>query len=94
IDPGDRFSITELLVVFKYFVKLTIHAVSGCDVAGIIFEVGEGMSKFKKGDEVYDDIQDFPGRKPKQYDTLARYTTVEEHLLALKPSNLSFEEST
>ncbi|KAH9328449.1 hypothetical protein KI387_000557 [Taxus chinensis] len=71
----------------------TFPAVPGCDVAGVIAEVGEGVSKFKKGDEVYGDIQDFPGRKPKQYGTLAQYTVAEEDLVALKPSNLSFEEA-
>ncbi|XP_057866467.2 2-methylene-furan-3-one reductase [Cryptomeria japonica] len=68
-------------------------AVPGCDVAGIVADVGEGVSKFKKGDEVYGDIQDFTVGNPKQVGTLAEFTVAEEHLLALKPSNLSFEEA-
>ena len=43
--------------------------------------------------EVYGDIQDFTAGNPKQLGTLAEYTVAEEHLLALKPKNLSFEEA-
>lgn len=67
--------------------------VPGCDLAGVVAEVGEGVTKFKKGDEVYADIQDFTVGNPKQVGTLAEFTVAEEHLLALKPSNLSFEEA-
>ncbi|XP_057866465.2 2-methylene-furan-3-one reductase [Cryptomeria japonica] len=67
--------------------------VPGCDLAGVVVEVGDGVSKFKKGDEVYGDIQDFTAGNPKQVGTLAEFTVAEEHLLALKPTNLSFEEA-
>jgi 2-methylene-furan-3-one reductase len=67
--------------------------VPGCDLAGVVADVGEGVSKFKKGDEVYGDIQDFTVGNPRQVGTLAEFTVAEEHLLALKPSNLSFEEA-
>jgi len=68
-------------------------AVPGCDVAGVVVEVGDGISKFKNGDEVYTDVQDFTAGRPKQLGTLAQYTVVEEHLVAAKPTNLSFEEA-
>eukprot|EP01018_Ginkgo_biloba_P018317 Gb_34177 [translate_table: standard] len=68
-------------------------AVPGWDVAGVIEKVGDGVSKFNKGDEVYGDIQNFAGGRPKQLGTLAQYTAAEETLIALKPSNLSFEEA-
>eukprot|EP01018_Ginkgo_biloba_P017890 Gb_28399 [translate_table: standard] len=68
-------------------------AVPGCDVSGIVVDVGEGVSKFNKGDEVYSDVQDFTEGKPRQCGTLAQYTAVEEGLVALKPKNLSFEEA-
>ncbi|XP_057866463.1 2-methylene-furan-3-one reductase [Cryptomeria japonica] len=67
--------------------------VPGCDLAGVVADVGEGVSKFKKGDEVYGDIQDFTVGNPRQVGTLAEFTVAEEHLLALKPTNLSFEEA-
>ncbi|XP_057866462.2 2-methylene-furan-3-one reductase [Cryptomeria japonica] len=62
-------------------------------MAGVVAEVGKGVSKFKKGDEVYGDILEIVEGNPWQVGTLAQYTVVEEHLLALKPSNLSFEEA-
>nr|ABR16979.1 unknown [Picea sitchensis] len=68
-------------------------AVPGCDAAGVVVEVGDGVSKFKIGDEVYSDIQNFTAGRPKQLGTLAQYTLVEEHLVAPKPTNLSFEEA-
>ncbi|XP_057866470.1 2-methylene-furan-3-one reductase isoform X2 [Cryptomeria japonica] len=68
-------------------------AVPGCDMCGVVEEVGEGVSKFKKGDEVYSDIQYFTSEKPKDCGTLAQYTVVEEDLAAHKPKNLSFEEA-
>ncbi|GLJ46172.1 hypothetical protein SUGI_0972590 [Cryptomeria japonica] len=68
-------------------------AVPGCDMCGVVEEVGEGVSKFKKGDEVYSDIQYFTSEKPKDCGTLAQYTVVEEDLTAIKPKNLSFEEA-
>ncbi|XP_057866461.1 2-methylene-furan-3-one reductase [Cryptomeria japonica] len=67
--------------------------VPGADVAGVVAEVGQGVSKFKKGDEVYADVLKITEGVPRQVGTLAEYTVAEEHLLALKPSNLSFEEA-
>uniref|UniRef100_A0A0C9QR89 TSA: Wollemia nobilis Ref_Wollemi_Transcript_13022_1453 transcribed RNA sequence n=1 Tax=Wollemia nobilis TaxID=56998 RepID=A0A0C9QR89_9CONI len=68
-------------------------AVPGCDMCGEVVEVREGVTKFKKGDVVYSDIQNFTAGRPKQCGTLAQYTVVEETLAAHKPSNLSIEEA-
>ena len=67
------------------------QAVPGCDAAGVVVEVGDGVSKFKNGDEVYTNVQDFTAGRPKQLGTLAQYTLVEEDLVAAKPTNISFE---
>ncbi|KAH9328544.1 hypothetical protein KI387_000652 [Taxus chinensis] len=67
--------------------RRTLPAAPGCDVAGVVADVGGGASKFNKGDEVYGDIQDFTAGNLQQYGTLAQYTVAEEHLMALKPSN-------
>ncbi|XP_029123251.2 2-methylene-furan-3-one reductase isoform X1 [Elaeis guineensis] len=68
--------------------------VPGCDMAGIVADIAPGVSKFKVGDEVYGNIQDFNApEKWKQLGTLAEYVAVEENLVALKPDNLSFEEA-
>ncbi|KAH9320856.1 hypothetical protein KI387_015495 [Taxus chinensis] len=64
-----------------------------CDMSGVVVEVGEGVTKFKKGDEVYGDIQEFMSGKPKQCGVLAEYTAAEEYLVAAKPKKLSFEEA-
>uniref|UniRef100_A0A0D6QRD0 Enoyl reductase (ER) domain-containing protein n=1 Tax=Araucaria cunninghamii TaxID=56994 RepID=A0A0D6QRD0_ARACU len=68
-------------------------AVPGCDMCGEVVGVGEGITKFKKGDVVYSDIQNFTAGRPKQCGTLAQYTVVEETLAAHKPNNLSIEEA-
>eukprot|EP00253_Pinus_taeda_P015503 PITA_15503 len=68
--------------------------VPGCDAAGVVVEVGNGVSKFKNGDEVYSDVQNARAAgRPKQRGTLAQYTLVDEYLVAPKPKNLSFEEA-
>ncbi|PON56176.1 Alcohol dehydrogenase superfamily, zinc-type [Trema orientale] len=67
--------------------------VPGYDVAGVVVKVGSQVKKFKFGDEVYGDINELPVQKPKRIGTLAEYTTAEERVLALKPTNLSFAEA-
>ncbi|KAH9328443.1 hypothetical protein KI387_000551, partial [Taxus chinensis] len=68
--------------------------VPGCDVCGVVEEVGEGVTRFKKGDEVYGLIQLFKENRPMpSAGTVAQYTVVEQHLVAHKPSNLSSEEA-
>ncbi|GLJ46107.1 hypothetical protein SUGI_0971130 [Cryptomeria japonica] len=52
-----------------------------------------GVSKFKKGDEVYGNIHDFTGGNPKQAGALEDFAVADDHMLALKPSSLSFEEA-
>ncbi|GAX91755.1 NADP-dependent oxidoreductase [Effusibacillus lacus] len=59
----------------------------GWDLAGVIKQVGSHVTKFRVGDEVFSrpDIS--------RNGTYAEYTVVEENLLAIKPSNLTFEEA-
>jgi NADPH2:quinone reductase len=64
-------------------------ALLGMDFAGIVEEVGEGVTKFAKGDEIYGcagGLADLPG-------ALAEYIVADADLLALKPKNLSMQES-
>lgn len=52
------------------------------------------MTKFNIGDHVYGNIQDFTADgKLKLLGSLAEFVLVEEHLMAMKPKNLSFEEA-
>ncbi|GDY25905.1 quinone oxidoreductase [Agarivorans sp. Toyoura001] len=64
-------------------------AVLGMDFAGVIEEVGEGVSDFNVGDEVYGcagGLGDLPG-------SLAQYILADAKLIARKPSNLSMREA-
>ena len=55
----------------------------GSDFAGVVVELGENQSQFKVGDEVYGVV---PG-------AAAEYGAAREDKIALKPSNVSFEEA-
>ncbi|KAL3616584.1 hypothetical protein CASFOL_039974 [Castilleja foliolosa] len=73
---------------------IDLPVVPGCDMAGVVIAKGDDVSKFDVGDEIYGNIQDFNAKgKLKQLGTLAEFTLVEEHLVAIKPKNLSFEEA-
>lgn len=64
-------------------------AVLGMDFAGTVTAVGEGVSGFTPGDEVYGcagGLGDLPG-------TLAEYIAADARLIAHKPSNLSMREA-
>ncbi|MEM6583787.1 MAG: zinc-dependent alcohol dehydrogenase family protein [Pseudomonadota bacterium] len=64
-------------------------AILGMDFAGVIQEVGEGVSGYKVGDEVYGcagGLTDLPG-------ALADYIVADANLIALKPTNLSMREA-
>jgi len=58
----------------------------GWDAAGVVSEVGENVTKFKVGDEVF-------ARPAMENGTYSEYVAVEEDLVALKPQHVSFEEA-
>lgn len=60
----------------------------GWDIAGVVTEVGELVTKFKKGDEVFGMIH-FTGHGQ----TYAEYVSAPESQLAHKPANVSFEDA-
>ena len=63
----------------------------GCDLSGVVTEVGPSVTLFKPGDEVYG-MKD--GYVAKTYrGTYAEYVVVPEKSLAAKPKNLSYEEA-
>ena len=62
--------------------------VLGFDVAGTIEEVGDGVSKFVAGDEVFG----CSGAVKEHSGALAEYQLVDANLLAKRPANLSLEE--
>lgn len=61
------------------------HPILGCDVAGTVQSVGEGVSDFVVGDEVVGDVS------PASWGGFAEYACVPAALLARKPDALSFE---
>lgn len=59
------------------------------DVAGVVEAVGEGVTTFKPGDEVYGCAGGFKGMGG----ALAEYMLADADLLALKPKSLSMKEA-
>ena len=69
--------------------KPKLPAILGIDMAGIVEAVGEGVSAFKHGDEVYGMTGGINGIQG----SLAEYAAVDADLLAIKPKNLSMREA-
>jgi len=66
-----------------------LPAILGCDGAGIVDAIGNGVTRCKIGDAVYfcnGGLGDEPG-------CYAEYTTLHEDYCAAKPANLSLQES-
>ncbi|PLR81682.1 zinc-dependent alcohol dehydrogenase family protein [Bacillus sp. V33-4] len=59
------------------------------DVAGVVAEVGDGVTKFKAGDEVYGCAGGFKGLGG----ALAEFMLADVRLLAHKPKNITMEEA-
>lgn len=59
----------------------------GTDMAGQIEAVGKDVTAFKPGDEVFGDLSE------SGFGTFAEYVCTPEQALALKPTNLTFEEA-
>lgn len=69
---------------FKPVLKHTLPATLGSDLAGVVVEVGAGVTHFKKGDEVFASLFDLGSG------SLAEFAIVPESAAALKPSNVDF----
>lgn len=63
------------------------NQILGSDIAGRVEAVGRNVTQFKPGDEVFGDIS------ANGWGGFAEYVCANENALALKPSNLSFEEA-
>jgi hypothetical protein len=72
---------------FKPILKLRLPATLGSDLAGVVVEVGTGVTRFHVGDAVYASIFDTP------YGSLAEFAVVPEQAAALKPANLDFVQA-
>ncbi len=60
------------------------NTIPGADVAGRVEAVGKNIKQFRPGDEVYGDVG---------HGSFAEYVCAPASRLALKPSNLSFEQA-
>ncbi len=69
--------------------KQPLPAVLGLDMAGVVEEVGQGVSAFKPGDAVYGMVGGVGGLQG----TLAEFVAADANLLALKPAMLSMREA-
>jgi NADPH:quinone reductase-like Zn-dependent oxidoreductase len=72
-----------LIRLAGYGVRAPKNPVPGADLAGVVEAVGEGVTRFRPGDEVFG-----IGRG-----SFAEYTCAREDKLAPKPSNLRFEQA-
>lgn len=66
-----------------------LPGVIGCDVAGVVAAVGEGVSGFREGDEVYGCAGGVKG----QGGAMAQYLLADARLLAPKPASLAMREA-
>lgn len=86
VDPGVWHLMTGLpylVRVIGYGLRAPKVRVRGRDVAGRVEAVGEGVARFRVGDEVFGTCEG----------SFAEYVAAREDRLAPKPSNLTFEQA-
>jgi len=69
----------------KTLLKYRFPLVLGNDLSGVVSDVGEGVTRFKKGDAVYARLD------KDRIGTFAEFAVVREGAAALKPTNVTFE---
>lgn len=85
VNPLD----TKIRVGAAAHAKVTVPAILGMDLAGVVMELGPGPSPFAVGDEVYG----MTGGIGDNQGTLAQYAAVDADLLAQKPRRLSMAQA-
>jgi len=85
VNPIDN----KIRLGLSPYASPVLPAILGTDLAGVIEEIGEGVTEFKVGDEVYGLAGGVLGLQG----TLAEYTAVDADLLAKKPNNLTMKEA-
>jgi len=85
VNPIDN----KIRLGLSPYASPVLPAILGTDLAGVIEAIGEGVTDFKVGDEVYG----LAGGVLGVQGTLAEYTAVDADLLAIKPKNLSMKEA-
>lgn len=69
--------------------KQPLPAVLGLDMAGIVEEIGDAVTAFRPGDEVYGMVGGVGGLQG----TLAEFVVADAELIAHKPTNLSMRQA-
>jgi NADPH:quinone reductase-like Zn-dependent oxidoreductase len=72
---------------FKPVLKFELPATIGSDVAGVVVQVGSGVTRFKAGDAVFASVFDL------SRGTLADFVAVPERVAAFKPASLDFVQA-
>ncbi|MEQ1576172.1 MAG: NADP-dependent oxidoreductase [Hyphomicrobium sp.] len=72
---------------FKPILKFKLPATLGSDLAGVVVEIGNRVTRFKPGDAVFANIFDLGSG------ALAEFAVVPETYAALKPANLDFVQA-
>ncbi len=71
----------------KVICQFQLPATLGSDLAGIVVEVGRGVTRFKPGDAVFASIDGM------RMGALAEFAVVAENATALKPAHLDFKQA-
>ena len=70
-----------------------LPAILGCDGAGIVEKIGSAVTRFTPGDAVYFCNGGLGGNQGDEPGCYADYTTLHEEYCALKPTNISLQDS-
>ncbi|MEZ4225116.1 MAG: NADP-dependent oxidoreductase [Polyangiaceae bacterium] len=73
--------------VQRALVHVKLPAILGMDVAGVVTEVGSSVTRFRVGDEV------FASPNHRRMGTYAEFASVADAELAIKPSNITYEQA-
>ena len=84
VNPVDNMILAG---VFKPILQFQLPATLGSDLAGVVTEVGNRVTRFKPGDAVFANIFD------QGTGAIAEFAVVPERLAALKPANLDFVQA-
>jgi NADPH:quinone reductase-like Zn-dependent oxidoreductase len=85
VNPADYIIRQGGNLLLRPFLKLPLGL--GLDAAGIVEDLGSGVTKFKKGDKVYG-VPNFPGDG-----AYAEYIAARASQFALMPENISFNDA-
>jgi NADPH:quinone reductase-like Zn-dependent oxidoreductase len=84
VNPIDNIIPTG---IFKPVLRFRLPATLGSDLAGVVTEVGSGVTRFKPGDAVFASIFDMGTG------SIAEFAVVPESAAAMKPANLDFVQA-